>query len=75
LKAAGDLIDESELSPEDKATLTKSVSDLAKSGPDVEVASLRFKRLAAKAGKAVSDGLYRIAVDVASEAAKKALGL
>jgi hypothetical protein len=41
--------------------------------PPTELAASRFKRLTKKAGEAVGGTLYKIVVDVASEAAKKAI--
>jgi hypothetical protein len=43
------------------------------SAPRTELAAARFKRLMAKAGPALADGLHKIVVDVLSEAAKKAV--
>jgi hypothetical protein len=52
-----------------KAALRDIGSDTART----ELAAARFKRLAKKAGHAASEGLYKIAIDLASEAAKKTI--
>jgi hypothetical protein len=49
------------------------IDDLAAGGARTELAASRFKRLMKKAGQTVGSGLYKIVVDVASEAAKKAI--
>jgi hypothetical protein len=57
----------------EKAQLQGAIVDLAAGGARTELAASRFKRLMAKGGQAVGSGLYKIVLDVASEAAKKAL--
>jgi len=61
-----DGLDESE-----KAWLQSAIEDLATDGPRTELAAGRFKRLMGKAGEAVGSGLYKIALDIATDAAKK----
>ncbi len=41
--------------------------------PQTELSVSRFKKLALKAGQTVGGSLYKMAVEIASEAAKKAL--
>jgi hypothetical protein len=57
----------------EKTQLQGVIDDLAAGGARTELAASRFKRLMKKAGEAVGGGLYKIVVDVASEAAKKVL--
>jgi len=74
LKAAKELTDEFEnLSPEERETLKKSLDDIVRDTPQTPIAATRFKKLVAKAGKVAADGLRDILVDIASEAAKKAI--
>ncbi len=74
LKAAQELIDEAEkLTDREKDILKQSLDDLVRDTPNTQVAVLRFKKLAAKAGDVVLGGLRDIMVDVASETAKKIL--
>jgi len=61
------------LNAQELEQLSATIDDLTTSGPRTELAVTRFKRFMAKAGQAVGSGLYKIVVDVASEAAKKAL--
>ena len=62
-----------ELDATEKEQLQGAIDDLATGGARTELAASRFKRLMKKAGETVGGGLYKIVVDVASEAAKKAL--
>jgi hypothetical protein len=62
-----------ELDEGEKNQLQGAIDDLAAGGARTELAASRFKRLMKKAGQTVGSGLYKIVVDVASEAAKKAL--
>lgn len=63
-----DKLDEGE-----KAELQGAIDDLATGGVRTELAAGRFKRLMKKGGQTVGSGLCKIVVDVASEAAKKAI--
>ena len=62
-----------ELDEREKAELQGVIDDLAAGGARTELAAGRFKRLMKKSGQTVSSGLYKIVVDIASEAAKKLL--
>jgi len=74
LKAAQELADEAEnLTPAERDILKQSLDDLIRDTPNTQVAALRFKKLAAKAGDVILGGLRDIMVDVASETAKKIL--
>jgi hypothetical protein len=57
----------------ERTQLQSAIDDLAAGGARTDLAASRFKRLMKKAGETVGGGLYKIVVDVASEAAKKAL--
>jgi hypothetical protein len=61
------------LDDSERKQLQGAIDDLALGGAKTELAVSRFKRLMSKAGQAVGSGLYKIVIDVASEAAKKAL--
>jgi hypothetical protein len=74
LKAAKDLISEAEkLSSEERESLSRSLDDLVRNTPSTQVAAMRFKKLLPKAGKEIAEAVRSIAVDILSEAAKKAL--
>ncbi len=74
LKAAQEFSDMLvELSLEEREALKKSLDDIVRDTPQTPVAATRFKKLVAKAGKVAADGLRDILVDIASEAAKKAI--
>jgi len=72
--SAKELADElEELNAEERETLKVTISDLLTDSPKTEVAAVRYKKLAKKLGTGASSALRSILVDVASEAAKKAL--
>jgi hypothetical protein len=74
LDAARDLALEAEhLSKEEQRQLADAMPDLVRDVPRTQVAAARFKRLAAKAGAGTASALRAVLVDVASEAAKKAI--
>jgi len=74
LKAARELSDETEnLTDDERESLKKSLDDIIRDTPQTPLATTRFKKLAAKAGKVAADGLRDILIDIASEAAKKAI--
>jgi hypothetical protein len=55
----------------DKEILVADLPDLARETPRTQVAATRVRKSAAKLGGSVASALRDIAVDVASEAAKK----
>jgi hypothetical protein len=59
------------LDEREKAQLQAAIDDLAARGARTEIAASRFKQLMKKAGQTVGGGLYKVVLDVASEAAKK----
>jgi hypothetical protein len=74
IKAAKELIAEAEkLSPEERESLSKSLDDLVRDTPGTHGAVIRFKKFLPKAGREIADAVRSIVVDIASEAAKKAL--
>lgn len=74
LKAAQELADEvNNLTPEETATLKRSLEDIIRDTPQTTVAATRFKRLITKAGREAAQGFRDILVDIISETAKKTL--
>lgn len=62
-----------ELNDNEKKELQGVMDDLAKDSARTELAVTRLKRLINKAGQTIGGSLYKIAVDVATETAKKAI--
>lgn len=76
LQAAKDLTDEIEgLTDEERQKAKESFGDLISDTPKTSVAVVRTQKLLKKAGPVAGKALRDIIVSVASEAAKKALGL
>jgi hypothetical protein len=73
IRAAKDLAQLLQGSPEDKALLEASIEDLVRDTPAAAVAAVRFKSMVSKAGKTVADAFRDILVDVLSESVKKTL--
>jgi hypothetical protein len=74
LDAARELADELEgLNAEERTSLKGTLDDLVRDSARTPVASLRFKRLAAKTGKEGAGMLKDVLVGVVSEAARKAI--
>jgi hypothetical protein len=74
LAAARDLADELEgISADDRAKLKSAIDDVAGGGPRAEAGAARIKRMVGKAGSAVGQALWKLSIEVASEAAKKIL--
>jgi hypothetical protein len=72
LKAAREVAEGAEkLDDKEKQDLKDSVEDLVQNKPGAPGAVIRYKKLAAKAGRQVADGLKSILIDVLSEAIKK----
>lgn len=61
------------LSAEEVQQFRSDLTDLTKDSPKTQVASIRFKKMMAKAGTSVASGVREIVVDILSEAAKKAI--
>jgi hypothetical protein len=75
LTAARDFADELELSDDDKAKLKATFDDLTVDTPRTELAAHRFKRFIQKIGPSAGDVLTKIVVNIATEAARKGMGL
>jgi hypothetical protein len=74
LDAARDLADELDgLNAEDRVALKGTLDDLVKDGPRTQVASLRFKKLAAKTGHEGARMLKAALYAVVTEASKRAI--
>jgi hypothetical protein len=72
LKAAKELAEELDgLKSEEKILLKQSIDGLVKDTPGTSLAATRFKKLAAKGGKAAAAGFKEILIDIISETAKK----
>lgn len=76
LSAAKEYTDElDELSTEEKTTLKAVFNDLTVDTPRTELAASRFKKFIRKIGPAAGDALTKIMVNVATEAAKRGMGI
>jgi len=62
-----------DLSAAEVQQLRSDLTELTKDSPKTQAASLRFKKLMAKAGNTIASGVRVIVVDILSEAAKKAI--
>jgi hypothetical protein len=72
LKAAKELADEmEELTAEEREKLKASIDDLIIDGPRTELAAARFKKIIAKVGNELANGMRNIVIDIVSETAKK----
>lgn len=61
------------ISADDIQQFRADLTELTKDSPKTQVASLRFKKIMARAGGSVASGVRDIVVDVLSEAAKKSI--
>jgi len=74
INAAMEMVDELDgLNEEEIVQLKGTLADISQDTSRTEVATFRFKKLLAKAGKEAGGVLRNIVVDVASETAKKLL--
>jgi hypothetical protein len=74
INAAKELAAEIEtLKPHERELLKRSIDDLLTDTPRTQLAVVRFKRLAAKAGEDARLGLREILVSLASEAVRRAV--
>jgi hypothetical protein len=72
VSAAKELADELEgISTDDRSKLKSAIDDVTSGGPRGELGAVRIKKMVGKAGGAVGNPLWKITVDIASEAAKK----
>lgn len=70
-----DILQESELSARDRQELDSALPDVLRDTPKTESASLKVKRILGKLGKPLYEVSIKVITDVASETAKKTLGL
>ena len=75
IAAIGDLAEEIDLDTSEKAQLKQAADDLTKDTPQTEVAAVKFRRLVKKAGSLIGPSIERTLTTVATEAAKKLIGL
>jgi hypothetical protein len=74
LDAARELVDfEDKLTTKEKELLKNSLADIIAENPKTEMAAIKFKHILAKVGQETAKALRDIAVEVASETAKKIL--
>jgi hypothetical protein len=72
ISAARELADEiDDLSSEDRGKLKEAISDIATAGPRTELGAARIKKMLGNATTGLGQALWKISVEVASEAAKK----
>ena len=69
------VLEEVDLTAEDRDELDSVLPDVVRDTPKSESAALRMKRVLSKVGKPLYDVALKVATDVASETAKKTLGL
>jgi hypothetical protein len=75
LFAAKEYIDDLDLSAEEKATLKGTLDDLISDTARTPLAANRFRKFVSRIGPAAGDALTKVIVSVATEAAKKSMGL
>ncbi len=76
IKAARELVAElGDLSEDERELLTKSINDLVTDTPRTELAATRVKRYLAKLGDEARGIVVEVITKIATEAAKKSLGL
>jgi len=67
------VLEESELTQDEREALANTLPDLVAETPRTQVAIIRFKKLMAKVSSATAGAMRDILVDIVSEAVKKAL--
>ena len=70
-----EIVRESDLSSQDREDLDKALPDIVRDTPKTESASLKAKRILEKMGKPLYEIAIKVITDVASETAKKTIGL
>jgi len=68
-------LQESELSTQDREEIDKALPDVLGDTAKTESAALKVKRILGKIGKPAYEVVIKVVTDVASETAKKTLGL
>ena len=61
------------LGPEERSKLKTALHDISSGGPRAELGAARIKKMVGKATSEVGQALWKISIEVASEAAKKIL--
>jgi len=74
-KALKEIIALSEISEQDKEDFNKNLPDIISETPRTKVAALKVKNIGAKVGKEIWTVAKDIFIDIASETAKKTMGL
>lgn len=69
------ILKEGGLSEADMQEATIALPDVVQDTPKTQLASLKFKRLLGKLGKPIYDVAIKVVSDIASETAKKTMGL
>ncbi len=75
INAANEFTDELELSEAEKLKLKETFTDLTADTPRTEVAAHRFRNFMKRIGPTAADVLTKIMVNVATEAARKGMGM
>lgn len=75
LKALQEIINLSDISQEDKDDFGKNLPDIVSDTPRTKVSALKLKMIGSKVSKEIWEVARGIFVDIASETAKKAMGL
>ena len=75
LKALQEIINLSDISQEDKDDFGRNLPDIVSDTPRTKVSALKLKMIGSKVSKEIWEVARGIFVDIASETAKKAMGL
>ena len=74
LAAANDLADELDITEADRAKIKQSIGEIARDTQGASLAIIHLKKLLGGASSAVGKAIWKITIDVATEAAKKSMG-
>jgi len=69
------VLQESELSAEDRQELETALPDILRDTPKTESAALKVKRILGKLGQSLYEIAIKVVTDVASETARKTMNL
>lgn len=75
IKALNEAISLSEITDQEKEEFVKNIPDIVSENPRTKVAALKIKMIGAKVGKEIWSVTRDIFVDIASETAKKTMGI
>ncbi len=75
IEALTDILKEGALPAEDVQTFSNALPDVLRDSPKTDSASLKIKRILGKLGKDTYDIAIKVLTDVATEAARKQIGL